>query len=115
MKRNFVVTDPKDFPKHPEHSARHPLRVPLVPLQYDDFLPHGLEAFRGQVSRLLWRFLPENSPMCVFSLPVPELVTSGCLPRSDTPGGLRQGEKGVRNHSFIYVCGVFFTLSLIPL
>ena len=53
--------------------------------------------------------------MCVFSLPVAELVTSGCLPRSDTPGGLRQGEKGVRNHNFIYVCGVFFTLSLIPL
>ena len=53
--------------------------------------------------------------MCVFSLPVAELITSGRLPRSDTPGGLQQGEKGVGNHSFIYVCGVFFTLSLIPL
>lgn len=110
MKRSFVFTDPKGFPKHPEHAARHPLRVPPVPLQYDDFLPHGLEAFRGQVSRLLRSFLPEVSPVCVFSLPVPESVGSGCLPRSDPAGGPQQAEKGVGNHSFIYVCGLFFTL-----
>ena len=32
--------------------------------------------------------------MCVFSLLVAELVTGGCLPRSDTPAGLQQGDKG---------------------
>ena len=47
--------------------------------------------------------------MCVFSLLVAELVTGGCLPRSDTPAGLQQGDKG-RKPQLHLSLWVFYTL-----
>ena len=53
--------------------------------------------------------------MCVFSLPVAELVTSGCLPRSDTPGGLHKGKRVSETTASFMSVGFFHSVSLIPL
>lgn len=104
MKLNFVLTDPKNFQKHPEHSAWHSLRLPLIHVQCDDILPYGLEAFWGSVSTLFWKLLSVNSPLFGFSPLVAESVTRCHLPSSDTPG-----VEYIKNHRFIYVCE-FLTL-----
>lgn len=99
MKLNFVLTDPKNFQKHPEHSARHSLCLPLIHVQCADILPYGLEAFWGSVSTLFRELLPVNSPLLGFSPLVAESVTRCHLPCSDTPG-----VECIKNHRFIYVC-----------